>query len=80
MKGNLALDLLGDGSLVLNGSLDLTGTTSSSKGSFSLGLKSAETPEAQFALSLSYTQTAKAAATLPAFTLPQGAEVVDFTQ
>lgn len=80
MKGNLALDLLGDGSLVLTGSLDLTGTTSSSKGSFSLGLKSAETPEAQFALSLSYTQTAKAAATLPAFTLPQGAEVVDFTQ
>lgn len=80
VKGNLVLDLLGDGSQVLTGSLDLTGTTSSSKGSFSLGLKSTETPEEQFALSLSCTQTAKAAATLPAFTLPQGAEVVDFTQ
>lgn len=80
VKGNLVLDLLGDGSQVFTGSLDLTGTTSSSKGSFSLGLKSTETPEEQFALSLSCTQTAKAAATLPAFTLPQGAEVVDFTQ
>lgn len=73
VKGNLVLDLLGDGSQVLTGSLDLTGTTSSSKGSFSLGLKSTETPEEQFALSLSCTQTAKAAATLPGlYPAPRG--------
>lgn len=79
MKGQMTLDGLGDGSQTFTGSLDLTGDTSSSKLTLALGLKSPDAPGEQFDLSLSCTQRVKTAATLPAFTLPQGAEVVDMT-